>query len=178
MKVERKKSIEALAQSIAPGLEVTWTTDDKNNDYGWVELPKADDLVPFAKGLVLLEARIMTITAHAPENPSEKGFFEVCYHFIIKGTALTVRVIPEGTTPTVPSITPWHKAADWAEREVHELYCIEVANHPNPKPLFLNNETQPLAMERLVPLSTMGNGACTNTLWEKIMGDKSGEAVH
>lgn len=154
-----------------------WTKDDKNNDYGWVELPRAADLVGIAKGLVPLMGRLVTITAHAPQDPSERGFYEVCYHFVIKGTTLTLRVIPEGTTPTVPSITPWHKAADWAEREVQELYQIVMEGHPNPRPLFLTNETQPLAMERLVPLSTMGNGACTNTLWEKIMGDKSGEGI-
>lgn len=166
-------SIEILIQRLLPETAVRWTSDEKKNLYGWVELEHAASLATVAKELLTVQGRLMTITAHAPEEHSEKGFFEVCYHFDVKGTALTLRVVPEGATPTVPSITPWHKAADWAEREIHELYQIEVAGHPNPEPLFLSNITQPLAMEKLVPLSTMSNGACTNVLWEQIMGEKA-----
>ena len=57
-----------------------------------------------------------------------------------------------------------------------ESYGITVRNHPNPRPLFLHETVQSEAMERLVPLSTMTNSASTNSLWEKIMGEKGEES--
>lgn len=178
MNKEINKKIEELLDTIPGEAEIEWTTDLNGNAYCWCELAQVDDLVHLAKGLLPIGGRLVTLTGHAPQSPMDKGFFQVCYHFIISGTSLNITVVPEGAEPTVPSITEWHKAADWAEREVAETYQITIANHPNPRPLFLSAETQPEAMERMVPLSTMTNGASTSTLWEKIMGEDSGEVIH
>ena len=76
---------------------------------------------------------------------------------------------------TVPSITPLFANADWHEREMMELYGIRVANQPNPRRLFLDEELDAGILNEAVPLSIMMNGACTTDLWERILKEKEGE---
>ena len=77
-----------------------------------------------------------------------------------------------GEWPTVPSITPLFANADWHEREMMELYGIQVTGHPNPTRLFLDEELDAGILNEAVPLSIMMNGACTTDLWERILNDK------
>jgi len=37
----------------------------------------------------------------------------------------------------VPSVEPVWRAAEWFEREAHDLYGVEFTGHPNPLPLLL-----------------------------------------
>ncbi|MCG8533124.1 MAG: NADH-quinone oxidoreductase subunit C [Desulfovibrionales bacterium] len=171
---EMKQRVTALVDTLPNGAELHWTADLKGNQFGWITLKDVADL-PFFAEHILPEGRLVTISACNAKAEDAKSFHEVCYHFVLKGVAVTVTAIPTGVEPTVPSITPWHKSADWTEREMQESYGITVADHPNPRPLFLHETVQSEAMERLVPLSTMTNSASTNALWEKIMGEKEGE---
>ncbi|HEX3028897.1 MAG TPA: NADH-quinone oxidoreductase subunit C, partial [Clostridia bacterium] len=72
----------------------------------------------------------------------------------------------------VKSITPVLKSADWHEREMRELYNIELQGHPNSKRLFLDENIH-MTDHTMIPLSEALNGASTNTLWEKIMKSDS-----
>jgi len=170
-----KQRVIKLADTMPKGAELSWTTDLKGNEYGWLILNDVDDL-PFFAEKILPEGRLVTISACNAKAEDTKAFHEVCYHFVIKGLSVNVTVMPKGVEPTVPSITQWHKSADWTEREMAESYGIIVANHPNPRPLLLHDSVQAEAIERLVPLSTMTNSASTNALWEKIMGSKGEES--
>lgn len=168
-----RNTIETMTGKLSGSATPTWTQDLHGNDYGWYTLPSADDLSPIARDLQDAGARLITITGHAPKDHSNKGFFEVSYHFVLQGVSLNIIVVPEGTQAAVPSITRWHKAADWAERELAETYDITVTDHPDMRPLFLNDETRDCARSRMVPLSVMTNSAVTSTLWERIMGEKN-----
>lgn len=169
-----KQRVIELVDTMPNGAELSWTDDLKENQYGWVTLKDVADLPLFAEK-ILPEGRLVTISACNAKAEDAKSFHEVCYHFVMKGLSVTVTVLPTGVEPTVPSITQWHKSADWTEREMAESYGITVTDHPNPRPLFLHETVQSEAIERLVPLSTMTNSASTNALWEKIMGEKGEE---
>ncbi|MEZ0575290.1 NADH-quinone oxidoreductase subunit C [Halodesulfovibrio aestuarii] len=170
-----KQRVITLVDKIPNGAKLSWTTDLKDNQFGWITLNDVSDL-PFLAEKILPEGRLVTISACNAKAEDAKAFHEVCYHFVMKGLTVTVTVLPTGVEPTVPSITHWHKSADWTEREMAESYGITVSNHPNPRPLFLHDAVKSEAMERLVPLSTMTNSASTNSLWEKIMGEKGEES--
>jgi len=58
--------------------------------------------------------------------------------------------------------------ADWAEREFRELYDIEVLGHPNPARLFVDRSLEPAVFERLIPYSTISNGASGQELWRRV----------
>ncbi len=42
--------------------------------------------------------------------------------------------------PVVPSVTPVWRAADWYEREAHDLFGVAFAGHPDLSPLLLYDE--------------------------------------
>jgi NADH-quinone oxidoreductase subunit C len=64
--------------------------------------------------------------------------FEITYHFSNDKTGLlaNIRVSIPKKKPEVESLTPLFVAADWIEREIHELLGIKFLNHPNMRSLL------------------------------------------
>jgi len=64
--------------------------------------------------------------------------FEITYHFSNDKTGLlaNIRVSIPKKKPEVESLTPLFVAADWIEREIHELLGIQFVNHPNMRSLL------------------------------------------
>ena len=63
---------------------------------------------------------------------TRKGF-EIHYHFSKDsiGLILNVHVILDKDNPQIESISNIFNAANWIEREMHELFGINFLNHPN-----------------------------------------------
>ena len=59
--------------------------------------------------------------------------FEVVYHLysIQMKHYLTLKVKTEREQPSVPTVCPVWKAADWQEREVYDMFGIAFEGHPN-----------------------------------------------
>ncbi|MHC5076735.1 MAG: NADH-quinone oxidoreductase subunit C [Planctomycetota bacterium] len=69
--------------------------------------------------------------------------FEVLYHFSNDetGTVVTVKAfIRDRENPAIESITPFVPAAEWIEREIHDILGIDITNHPNLKRLILADD--------------------------------------
>jgi NADH-quinone oxidoreductase subunit C len=68
-----------------------------------------------------------------------KDHLEIVYH--ISSTSikqkLTVKVKLPTENPEIDTICDIYRAADWFEREVHELYGIGIKGHPDLRPLLL-----------------------------------------
>ena len=64
--------------------------------------------------------------------------FEVLYHFSEDKTGImyTLKVLAPKDDPRIESQAPWFPAADWIEREMHELLGIDFPGHPNLIPLL------------------------------------------
>lgn len=169
-----KQSLEmAVSKALGAGL-LHWTTDVNGNCFGWVKLGPPESLLSIAPALAQCGARLMTVTAYRNDKfgRMEMEGHEIAYHFDLEGVVVTVSVCLPDNPPRVPSITPWFKNADWNEREFAELYGIVLEDHPNPRRLFLDPSLDAAILDRLVPLSTMMNGASTTTLWEKVFAGK------
>lgn len=67
---------------------------------------------------------------------------EVLYHFTIESLNLVIslRVTPSGDCPELDSLTPLFPAANWIEREIHEMLGIRFRNHPDLRRLLLPDE--------------------------------------
>ncbi|MEE8433661.1 MAG: NADH-quinone oxidoreductase subunit C [bacterium] len=77
----------------------------------------------------------LTAVDYQPRAPR----FEVVYHLksLTLNHRLRIKIPLEEAAPEVDSIRGLWVAADWYERECHEMYGIGFAGHPNLKPLLL-----------------------------------------
>ena len=68
--------------------------------------------------------------------------FEVVYHLysVAKNHRLRVKVICDGASPSVPSVTALWESANWMEREVWDLYGIRFDGHPDLRRILLYDE--------------------------------------
>jgi Ni,Fe-hydrogenase III component G len=83
-------------------------------------------------------ARFCTVTG----IDSDKCF-ELLYHYSydLTGCVITVKTfIRNRQAPAIESITPLLPAAEWIEREIHDILGIDFRNHPNLKRLILADD--------------------------------------
>lgn len=73
------------------------------------------------------------ITAVDHLEMSGHARFAVIYHLLNQHEArrIMVRAWVDEEQPSLPSVYPLWKTADWQEREVYDLFGIEFAGHPN-----------------------------------------------
>jgi NADH-quinone oxidoreductase subunit C len=69
--------------------------------------------------------------------------FEIIYHYSYDQTGCVINLkvfVRDRQNPVVESITPFLPAAEWIEREIHDLYGIDFKNHPRLKRLILADD--------------------------------------
>lgn len=137
------------------------TSFEISNDALWASIEDTNALEEFAKGLHTMHARVCMITCARVD----KGH-DILYHFDIKGVLFNLKLHLK--TPHLPSITPLFESANWAERELSELYGIALENHPNPAKLFIDESIKEAIYEAYVPLSSAMSGEVSRHLWEKV----------
>lgn len=76
------------------------------------------------------DVKLRFIIASALES---KAGFEIYYHFSNDhtGLILNLHVILPGKEPEIQSLTSLFEAANWIEREIHEILGITFPGHPN-----------------------------------------------
>ena len=70
-------------------------------------------------------------------------YFEIIYHYSYDQTGSVINIkcfIRDHEKPEVESITPYLPAAEWIEREIHDLEGIEFKNHPCMERLILADD--------------------------------------
>ena len=80
------------------------------------------------------------ITASGTDSRSQ---IDIIYHFAddLSGDVISFRTaIKDKRNPSIDSLTPVCKAADWIEREMHELLGINFKGHPKLKHLLLGED--------------------------------------
>ena len=69
--------------------------------------------------------------------------FEILYHYSYDQTGCVITVkafIRDRQQPQIESITPLLPAAEWIEREIHDILGIGFKNHPNLRRLILADD--------------------------------------
>jgi len=69
--------------------------------------------------------------------------FEVMHHFSLDregGVMISVKSLLTREKPSMPSLAPMIKAANWIEREMNELMGIEFRGHPDMRRLVLSED--------------------------------------
>lgn len=170
----RDSFADSLKAKLKKGYTLRWDTDSKGVTDGWCKLSKSDDIVTVAQIIAELKGRVMLISCMLTKGNEKQEHIEITYHFFFDDVNFTAAISLPENARKVKSITPILKSADWHEREMRDLFKVEVIGHPNPKTLFLD-ESINLDPNAIVPLSAAMNGSSSNTLWEQVMKSNCGE---
>lgn len=172
MTAKTQTELAAGLQALATAPDAVRRTEDfYGNAYYWFRLDTPRHMPRAATLLKAAGARLATTTAYNRRRLADP-VQEICYHFELHGVVYNVTVVLDAEWPAVPSITSIFANADWNEREMMELYAVQVDGHPNPRRLFLDEQIEEGVLGEAVPLSIMMNGACTVDLWERILKDR------
>ncbi len=96
----------------------------ERSDGLWMDALELDSL-PLANMIKSLEGRLITISA----VPLKNGETELIYHFALGKNQLNIKLYTKANQ--VNSITPVLPAANWIEREIHDLFGVGFVGHPN-----------------------------------------------
>ena len=69
--------------------------------------------------------------------------FEILYHYSYDQTGCVVTlkaIIRDRESPAIESIAPFLPAAEWIEREIHDILGIDFKNHPDMRRLILSDD--------------------------------------
>lgn len=80
--------------------------------------------------------------------------FEVVYNFysLSRNERLVVKAAIYEENPSIDSITPFYKAANWYEREVYDMYGIVFNNHPDLRRILMYDEFKGHPLRKDYPL--------------------------
>ncbi len=101
------------------------TPVEQRPDGLWMTAP-ALDVVAMAEAMRSTAARLSSITGLTGKD----GETTIVYHYCLGAWMLNIRTTTRsGTIPSIAAVT---KAADWAEREISDLYGVSFVGHPSP----------------------------------------------
>jgi NADH-quinone oxidoreductase subunit C len=90
-----------------------------------------------------MEMLVDLVALDYSEYPAWTGpRFGLIYHLksLSRGHRLTLKVLLEGETPSITTISPLYKNADWLEREAWDQMGVVFTNHPDLRRLLNHHE--------------------------------------
>jgi len=107
--------------------------EEKNPRRSYVRVAPAD-LPGVARRCCESNGRLAIIT-----GIDTRAGVELLYHFFFahEHHMITLKVLVKKPRPSMISLAPWLPAADWAEREIHDLLGVTFEGHPDPRRLLL-----------------------------------------
>src|SRR5258706_4125548 len=78
------------------------------------------------------------------DNGVEACTMEVVYNLysIPFHCSLMLKVVLPRESPAVESVSSVWKSADWLEREVYDMFCIQFKNHPDLRRILMPNDSE------------------------------------
>lgn len=86
--------------------------------------------------------------------PQTSPRFHVIYQLtsLSKNLSLQLRVPLGGDNPQVPTVTRVYSMANWRERELLDMFGIQVEGHPDPRRILMPEDTEGHPLRRDFPL--------------------------
>ena len=86
--------------------------------------------------------------------PQESPRFHVVYQLtsLAQNLSLQIRVPVNGDSPKVPTVTGLYGMANWRERELLDMFGIEVEGHPDPRRILMPEDTEGHPLRKDFPL--------------------------
>ncbi len=159
-------NIEELNNALKTKLDLYELKEDQDS-YGnliaWIKLSEKKDIETVAKTIKAYHGRCVVATCFQNNDKTHT----VIYHFDIDGFMINVQVDTENKT--IHSITHILPSANWAEREIREMYGVEPVGHPCKDRLFLDYSISKGVLNDYIPFSKISIGLTENdVLWERV----------
>ena len=104
-----------------------------------VALSTVDDLIPIVVGLRVTRLGYLASITGLDLGPDE-GDLEILYHFCTAAAVITLRVRVPRQDASVPSLTEIIPSAEAFERELREMFGVEVVGLRNKMRLYLPDD--------------------------------------
>ncbi|MGD8813093.1 MAG: NADH-quinone oxidoreductase subunit C [Anaerolineales bacterium] len=104
-----------------------------------VRLASLDDLIPITVALRVKRLGYLAAITGLDLGP-EDGHLEVLYHFCTAAAVITLRLSIPRDHASVPSLCSVIPSAEAFERELSEMFGVEVEGLPNPLRLYLPDD--------------------------------------
>lgn len=116
---------------------------------------KLKPIILFLKEDPLLKLDFLSDVTAVDYWEKKKPRFELVYHLYSLSTKYRLRLkVPVAEEdPTVQSLTPLWKAANWLEREVWDMYGIRFSGHPDLRRILLYEEFQGHPLRKDYPVN-------------------------
>ena len=86
--------------------------------------------------------------------PQQNPRFHVVYQLtsLAQNLSLQIRVPVNGTNPKVPTVTGLYGTENWRERELFDMFGIEIEGHPDPRRILMPEDTEGHPLRKDFPL--------------------------
>ncbi len=129
----------AVARQVVEGWAWKTETSQPEPNRLDVTLASKDDLIPIAVALRVKRLGYLAAITGLDLGP-EAGYLEVLYHFCTRAAVITLRVRLPREGPSIPSLCGVIPSAEAFERELSEMFGVEVEGLPNPMRLYLPDD--------------------------------------
>ncbi len=160
------KIIKSFKETLGDNCSIKEDCDSYGNVSAWIKLESKESMSSVANIVKSFKGRCIVATAYKNSDDSHT----IVYHFDIDGTIFNVEMNTNDNmffsiTPTIPS-------ANWAEREIREMYGVEPMGHPDTDRLFLDYSIAKGVLNEYIPLSKLQRGVSeTDIMWKKVKKD-------
>jgi len=107
--------------------------DARPDGQAWVSVP-AVDVQKMAQFIVDEWGPVHLSTISGNDRG---GHVDVIYHFVAGGVSLNLRAAVDKAVDEIDTITPIVPAAIMYEREIQDMFGVNIAGHPDPRRLIL-----------------------------------------
>ena len=141
-----------------------------------VLIVKPHDNVKVISHLKNIRAYDFLIELTAVDYIKTRGGFEVVYEMLStsKHTRVRVKTFIE-QDESIESVEPLFRMADWAEREMFDMYGVKVLNHPNLKRILMPDDWHGHPLLKTYPLH--GDEAASWYEVDKIFGKEARDVI-
>jgi len=100
------------------------------------------------------EGFTLLLDVGAVDYPQRTPRFDIVYHLLNLRKTKRVRLLcgVTGTAPKLPTATDLWKSADWAEREIYDLFGISFEGHPDLRRIQMPNDWEGHPLRKDYPL--------------------------
>lgn len=135
------RTAEALA--LAREITTSWfwplETDDPEPNRLDVKLASADDLLPIVTAMRVKRLGYLSAITGLDQG-LETGHLEILYHFCTAAAVITLRLSLDRNAPAVPTLSQIIPGAEVFERELQEMFGVEVRGLPSAEHLYLPDD--------------------------------------